>query len=340
MLTPAHLIKVLNRLGYPVTERRLTDWRKKGLLPKLQEKGRQHHGKVYYWEEPDVVAQAITVHTLMARRSRSDWVLLSTWFAGFEMPIDQVRRLLQEQAEEEKKPVLEELNTPFATQIQIARWGKALADQIADSSSWSTATLIFVLNLYWNFDYSIDKRAVENLATDLLGLASRLPQSTQATDVVNSSELYTLAKAFQDQGSFWARYDLITETTDENLFAAHRDWRMVVSVLRRVLRLTTPEAAPGFSAYIPLLVILGNIAINFDLILRKSGYGPRIEKVLLEVVDFMQRSAIDRVLRQVLEGEPVSERVDVQLQGLRRRVTEAWSPKRSSNEEETNGSSD
>ncbi|MCP6726176.1 hypothetical protein NL526_29380, partial [Klebsiella pneumoniae] len=49
-------------------------------------------GRSYYWREPDIQAQAERVHDALERHGRIDEALITVWLAGFDVPLERVRR--------------------------------------------------------------------------------------------------------------------------------------------------------------------------------------------------------------------------------------------------------
>jgi hypothetical protein len=66
-------------------------WRKAGLLPPLASHG-TGAGRSYYWREPDIQAQAERVHDALQRHGRIDEALIAIWLAGFDVPLERMRR--------------------------------------------------------------------------------------------------------------------------------------------------------------------------------------------------------------------------------------------------------
>jgi hypothetical protein len=66
-------------------------WRKAGLLPALASHG-TGAGRSYYWREPGIQAQAEQVHDALQRHGRIDEALITVWLAGFDVPLERVRR--------------------------------------------------------------------------------------------------------------------------------------------------------------------------------------------------------------------------------------------------------
>jgi len=114
-----HLIKVCTRLGYPLSSRKLTDWVRKGLLPPLKQHGRgQGMGKEYFWPSRAVIAQAVVVSEYLSWTNRSDDTLLLTWFAGYSVPLDQVRRIWARRHADRNSAV----NQKFPDSFELHEW--------------------------------------------------------------------------------------------------------------------------------------------------------------------------------------------------------------------------
>jgi len=81
----------------------LRAWRKAGLLPPLASHG-TGAGRSYYWREPDIVAQAERVHDALQRHGRIDEALITVWLAGFDVPLERVRRAWLNRAKMANRP--------------------------------------------------------------------------------------------------------------------------------------------------------------------------------------------------------------------------------------------
>lgn len=91
MNTQAELLSRLRQFGIVRNRRVLTDWKNKGLLPRLQvhSHGRDR-GVTWYWDE-DVLDQAIAVHCQLKRYSRSDAAVLVLWVSGYSIDPEKIR---------------------------------------------------------------------------------------------------------------------------------------------------------------------------------------------------------------------------------------------------------
>lgn len=87
--TPSELVAELDRRGVRVKERRLKDWRKKGLLPPLKRIGLgQHRGTREVWENDDVLQQAIAAEDFLSMKRRANFARSRLWLAGFDVPTE------------------------------------------------------------------------------------------------------------------------------------------------------------------------------------------------------------------------------------------------------------
>jgi len=98
MISQLELSQELERLGYPTGIRRLTDWRQKDLLPDLQSQGRgPGRGKFFYWDEPDILQQALLLADAFNNRVTVERAALLLAFAGFDVDAKRTRQLWLEQ---------------------------------------------------------------------------------------------------------------------------------------------------------------------------------------------------------------------------------------------------
>ena len=89
-LTPREVIEELAKTGRHVEPRTLTDWRSRGLLPKLNDRGRGHgKGKGYFWTDDNILDRAALVADLPSWET--DRTILALWFCGFEVAPEQMR---------------------------------------------------------------------------------------------------------------------------------------------------------------------------------------------------------------------------------------------------------
>jgi hypothetical protein len=89
-LTPKQVIEELAKTGRHVEARTLTDWRSRGLLPKLTDRGQGHgKGKGYFWTDNNILDRVALVADLPSWET--DRTILALWFCGFEVATEQMR---------------------------------------------------------------------------------------------------------------------------------------------------------------------------------------------------------------------------------------------------------
>ena len=86
------LVQALAAGGRQVSLETLARWRKDGLLPPLASHGGRGAGRCYYWREPDIQAQAETVHDALRRHGGGDAAVLGLWLRGFDIALPLLRR--------------------------------------------------------------------------------------------------------------------------------------------------------------------------------------------------------------------------------------------------------
>jgi hypothetical protein len=84
MLTQAQLCQRLSELGISRTERVLTDWREKGLLPPLRQASLGRGGSIWSWDDDEeVLEHAIAVDCLLTKYARTNEALFALWQSGY-----------------------------------------------------------------------------------------------------------------------------------------------------------------------------------------------------------------------------------------------------------------
>src|SRR5258708_12870883 len=95
-ISPRVLTELLGSAGYPITERRLTDWRAKRWIPDVCRAERQvgtGRGAHYEWPDSEVIAQVFPLVTMCELRGRMETASVLAWFSGFDVPRDDIRNL-------------------------------------------------------------------------------------------------------------------------------------------------------------------------------------------------------------------------------------------------------
>lgn len=95
MLEVDGVVAELQSRGLHVGERKLRDWRRKGLLPSLNRRGLgRGRGTSEYWEEPWIIDQAATVYRALSKHRYARKVFLVLPSLGFPVSVPQFRDAL------------------------------------------------------------------------------------------------------------------------------------------------------------------------------------------------------------------------------------------------------
>ena len=232
-----HLINVCTRLGYPISSRKLTDWVRKGLLPPLEQHGKgQGMGKEYFWPNRAVIAQAVVVSEYLSWTNRSDNTLLLTWFAGYPVPLDQVRRIWARRQADNNSAVNQKFPDSFELQEWLRRGIHREGKKLAKPFPLTVATSICTALLTSDFEpldslSPADERRlneeVDNFLHDGIGSSSDI----KGTDLVKHGLNFIHRHLSPIQ-----RQRLIELATEQDLLEAQRDWRVITGFMATIFR--------------------------------------------------------------------------------------------------------
>jgi hypothetical protein len=119
-LTPKQVIEELAKTGRRVEARTLTDWRSRGLLPRLIERGRgQGRGKVCFWTDTDILDRVALVADLPSWET--DRTILALWSCGFKVSAEQLKKAWIKSIERVSRQVAkQEMDAPFVKSAQLS----------------------------------------------------------------------------------------------------------------------------------------------------------------------------------------------------------------------------
>jgi hypothetical protein len=119
-LTPKQVIEKLAKTGRQIEARALTDWRSRGLLPKLSDRGRgRGKGKGYFWTDDNILDRVALVADLPSWET--DRTILVLWFCGFEIALEQMRKAWLKSIERVSRQLAkQDMNAPVVNTTQLS----------------------------------------------------------------------------------------------------------------------------------------------------------------------------------------------------------------------------
>lgn len=301
MITQAYLAKVLVRMEEAFDEesgiRRLTDWRQKGLLPPLKEKGQQHHGKIYYWNNPEIVAQAVTISRLFGLRSRIEWVMLSAWFLGYDLPLHKVREIWLSNLEVEINDLNKAIrpNEKMVDVISRELDGKIYRKKKKPNLiSKSEFFISLFTNTFCNPEFDFDDLGDESDIEELCLLICPT-SSTDGKNIIDVIYAKAISNFLNKHLSLMARYELIKHYSDESLREAQLNWRKAQTTLRWFYRVISPDPSKLNKEEFQFQLFISSSFIMINLILINLEKGSEIAELLEELNKFTTSTNIDEM---------------------------------------------
>lgn len=241
--TPEQLLRELDRLGCPVTLRVLTDWRQKGLLPRLSRRGRgQGRGAEWYWTHGDIVDRATTIYEIFEVKWRADFALKALWFSGFDVDLKLIRRVWTKtlkhtlkvtfgitDIEQHRQPSnsrmnyqAEELEERYAKQARSLARGLSKAKSVNIDDAEHVVSIIMGLFVIPEFKEDVDLSAVEAVLRVLF----------KSDDIgkflhrfAEQEKLKSLISEIQSHVFLVSSIDFINSVSDQEFIEAHTLWK-------------------------------------------------------------------------------------------------------------------
>ncbi len=326
MITPTYIAQDMVRSGYASDEDRckrlLTDWRQKGLLPELKEKGRQHHGKIHYWDDPEIANQAITVYKLFKIYHRSEWVILSTWFAGYYVSPNKVREIWAKN--------LQVLINDFKKQIRrneemgdvLSRLDRQIQRKHKKSPFIRHEYFMSLLsNIFFNHEYRFEDFDDETEIKALLTLFSITINNNK--DLIEARiGIKTITQFLNQHCSLTARNELIKSCSDQILLQVHSDWRKAKNLLLWIYQIFSSNSSELSNNELKFMIFVGNSFIFIALIMNKIGCGSKFIKALNECSDFL--ISIDVIEMRDIIQDPSSIYDDERFINFQKKIVSLW----------------
>lgn len=301
---------VLQRAGYPITERQLRDWIDKEVLPHPTDHGRgQGKGKVYTWSDRTIIKQAAMVWELLCWYGRMRPLPFMLWLLGFELPLSVVRQQVLQWVDGGIEQVLEGVDLQDAEQIAdrlSALAVQAHQRQRRQASIHERAAQEELLELYLNIRFNPFYTPSETALRQMLQELSSTQQfHTRRGETVPPEPPLEVAQAIlqflQQHLSQQCVAQAVSAASDAQLQQAREDFGRMLQMLDKLVahRLHPQEYWQEFKY--TLVGNLGRFVIPFMLTLRREGYGHWLEKVMEWVDAFETFWRTDPLFRHAVQ---------------------------------------
>ena len=333
-----HVIKVCTRLGYPISSRKLTDWVRKGLLPPLEQHGRgQGLGKEYFWPGRAVIAQAVVVSEYLAWTNRSDDTLLLTWFAGYSVPLDQVRRIWARRQAKSNSAVNQKFPDSFELQEWIRQSLHRQGKKLSKPFPLTAATHIYTALLTSDFN-PLDSLSPADERRLNKEIANFVNEGGGGSSDIKGTVLIKRGLDFIHRNLSPAqRQRLIESATEQDLLEAQRDWRVTTGFMATILRYAVRAASHIEPVGIQDLAhwrrhwgrLIGNLGeslILLDLALRQSGYRDAINASLMAFIQVNEKIRWTREIPWMLRHREISPGIIQAMPDVLEALSPVWQP--------------
>lgn len=234
-MRPVELAAALGGLGYSVTLRRLTDWRTKGLLPRLVKHARgRGRGSFNAWDQANLVEQAVEIYLLLEAGSNAQDVLIAIWLKDFAVDIRRVRETLLSRLRtfevrmrrDDKKYGGRKNRLTRSADVnarQIARGTNLVASDVRDFAAE------ILLALFQN-DFSVGKEINSQILTSAVNNLFGEPTKRRRRKRVEPQQVEAGFELLRIILSIHGRQSLIKSATDEDMIEARDSWKWLVDL--------------------------------------------------------------------------------------------------------------
>lgn len=317
-LTQKALVGRLHKLGYrDVTDRRITDWKNKGLLPPFDRGGAglgKGKGKAEstWTNGRAIVGRAVWVHRLMSIYRNAESLHLPLWMVGYEVETELVRAALLEPLE----GVAEMFETEAIDKLEIVepleRKDGMIEDYIGDlAEDWvrkeKFAELLGIpqevvetaMNIFFNPDYDLGDLGFEDGNRQLKVWKNRVnneifPVLTNGFEESKNDPkpihpegielVFSQPGFFQERLSIKALRNAVADASEAEFQSVQEDLqvlRTVVEPMGEVIATLMKHARiqklPTLFDVLPDLFRVANLLVLVDLSMRRHGLGPQID---------------------------------------------------------------
>jgi hypothetical protein len=301
--------------GFPITERRLTDWRAKRWIPDVcrgERPAGTGRGAHYEWPDTEIIAQIFTLLSLLELRGRMETASVLAWFSGFDVPRIDIRNLWVAFESLPWEKTLqwalagEEGSVRDAIEI-LVRGERDKQHKKKDGYSDGFVDVIARMGVDPNFDARTQlptERVATILASDVPKLVSGA--GAEIAPMLSAGLIRGLAILVQDYWSAPRRMTVIQRVPNEMLAKAHADVRFLLSPYRAwvessMRRMADDGLTDGEWSMLwmgPRLAWqVGRLLMELDIALRRLGCGDEVDATIAMLRDLTARDDT----RQVVE---------------------------------------
>jgi hypothetical protein len=312
-ISPRVLAELLGSAGYPITERRLTDWRAKRWIPDVCRGERPvgtGRGAYYEWPDREIIAQVFTLLNMLEVRGRMETATILAWFSGFDVPRDDIRNLwvafenlpwektLLGVLAGEEGSVQDAVNM-LVTEQQLKQRKKR------DGYSDGFVDVISRMGVDPAFDartHLPSERVAKILAGDVPKLAE---YGAEIAPMLSADVVRGLAILAQDYWSAPRLMAVIQSIPNEMLTKAHADVRFLLGPYRAWVESSVSKIASGGTDFEHSLLWIGprlawqagRFLMRLDIALRRLGYGTEVDATIAMLRDLAAKDETGDLVR-------------------------------------------
>jgi hypothetical protein len=287
--TAAEVRVELGRRGYAVTERTLTDWVQKGLLPRRIDQGRgRANGKEYRWYEPDIVDRAVSVLDLLSDYGRTARIPLALWLLGYDMPLETVRHRLLRGIQGVQRWLKPPSNSTTHPVDHLSMMAVQLTAQAARrrTQPFPDTILEMALNVLANLRYRPSAAVIDEFTTWFEACITKTSASSATASERQDAKRAALwmIQALKHL-NVSALYEAVNNASEDELRHAHAWWCALRDRARAFLAIIPDAHDPSQTPFGRSAVQkTGGIAIPLYLHLRRAGFGDQIDHRLHQAI--------------------------------------------------------
>lgn len=297
-LTQDELIAELNRRGYEVTKRALTDWRANDLLPSFDNAGAGGGRSRYLWfrSEP-IIQQSVWVCELLRIYNSFGSLYLPLWMLGYTVPLVRVRQALSEPLNYITRSIETEVESSGDLEDLIGDVAYDMTEKMkrmeVDLMQVPQEAYEAIVNVLFNKNYDLTDAPFED-AVEALKNWMQSVQRSKGEDVAGDAvtprqtdgaeSLLAYAPFVKEFLSAHQLKRAVDECTEDGLHVVGRDLdavREIALTLHKLLAIMSRdmpvEFKPTSAQILPSLFMFGRLLIWTDLSLRHKGYGETVE---------------------------------------------------------------